>query len=77
VADTATLEVPPEEVKTAILRFHSLLDEQQRRLYAGLKSLTPGRGGDRQLAEFLDLDPPGAFELHPRAAGQSLAVHLR
>src|SRR5260370_1056757 len=33
-----------------------LLDEQQRRLYAGLESLKLGRGGDRQLADFLDLD---------------------
>jgi len=32
------------------------LDEQQRRLYAGLESLKLGHGGDRQLAEFLNLD---------------------
>jgi len=29
----------------------------QRRLYAGLESLQLGRGGDRQLAGFLDLGP--------------------
>jgi hypothetical protein len=57
VVDTAVLEVSPEEVKAAILLFYSLLDEQQRRLYAGLESLKLGRGGDRQLADFLDLDP--------------------
>jgi hypothetical protein len=57
VADTSVLEVPAEEVKAAILLFYSLLDEQQRRLYAGLESLKLGRGGDRQLADFLDLDP--------------------
>jgi hypothetical protein len=57
VADVSTLEVAPEEVKAAILLFYSLLDEQQRRLYAGLESLKLGRGGDRQLADFLDLDP--------------------
>ena len=34
-----------------------MLDEQQRRLYAGLESLKLGRGGDRGLADFLDLDP--------------------
>jgi len=33
----------------------SLLDEQQRRLYAGLESLQ--LGGDRQIAELLSLDP--------------------
>jgi DNA-binding transcriptional regulator YhcF (GntR family) len=57
VADAAVLEVPAEDVKAAILLFYSLLDEQQRRLYAGLESLKLGRGGDRQLADFLDLDP--------------------
>jgi hypothetical protein len=57
VVDASVLEVSPEEVKAAILLFYSLLDEQQRRLYAGLGSLQLGRGGDRQLADFLDLDP--------------------
>ena len=57
VAEVSALDVAPEEVKAAILLFYSLLDEQQRRLYAGLESLKLGRGGDRQLAEFLDLDP--------------------
>lgn len=57
VTDISVLEVPAEEVKAAILLFYSLLDEQQRRLYAGLESLKLGRGGDRQLADFLDLDP--------------------
>lgn len=57
VVDISLLEVSPEEAKAAILLFYSLLDEQQRRLYAGLESLKLGRGGDRQLADFLDLDP--------------------
>src|SRR5262249_56187531 len=57
VGDTSVWEVPAKEVKAAILLFYSLLDEQQRRLYAGLESLQLGRGGDRQLADFLDLDP--------------------
>jgi hypothetical protein len=57
VADASVLEVAEEEMKTSILLFYSLLDEQQRRLYAGLESLKLGRGGDRQLADFLDLDP--------------------
>jgi hypothetical protein len=57
VVDPSVLEVAPDEVKAAILLFYSLLDEQQRRLYAGLESLKLGRGGDRQLAGFLDLDP--------------------
>src|SRR5438477_1657868 len=57
IMDASVLEVSPEEAKAAILLFYSLLDEQQRRLYAGLESLKLGRGGDRQLADFLDLDP--------------------
>jgi DNA-binding transcriptional regulator YhcF (GntR family) len=57
VADASVLEVSQEELKASILLFYSLLDEQQRRLYAGLESLKLGRGGDRQLAGFLDLDP--------------------
>lgn len=56
VVDASALEIPPAELKTAILLFYSLLDEQQRRLYAGLESLKLGHGGDRQLADFLGLD---------------------
>jgi len=46
-----------DEVKAAIVLFYSGLDERQRRRYAGLESLKLGHGGDRQLAEWLDLDP--------------------
>ena len=56
VADPAVLEVPPDDLKAAVVLFYSLLDEKQRRLYAGLESLKLGRGGDRQLAEFLRMD---------------------
>lgn len=45
------------ELRAAIILFWSLLDEQQRRLYAGLESLKMGYGGDHQIAEFLHLDP--------------------
>jgi hypothetical protein len=57
VPDASVLTVSEEELKASILLFYSLLDEQQRRLYAGLESLKLGRGGDNQLADFLDLDP--------------------
>ena len=57
VVDVSVLDASPEEIKTAILLFYSLLDEQQRRLYAGLESLKLGHGGDSVLAEFLGLDP--------------------
>jgi hypothetical protein len=57
VADAYALQVSPEELKAAILLFYSLLDEQQRRLFAGLESIKLGHGGDSVLAEFLGLDP--------------------
>lgn len=57
LADASRLEVSPAEMKASIVLFYSLLDEQQRRLYAGLESLKLGHGGDSILAEFLGLDP--------------------
>jgi hypothetical protein len=58
-AATASAGISPgnvsDEVRAAIVLFASLLDEQQRRLYAGLESLQ--LGGDRQIAELLGLDP--------------------
>jgi hypothetical protein len=44
------------QCRAAIVLFYSLLDEQQRRLYAGVESLQQGHGGDRKLAEILGLD---------------------
>jgi hypothetical protein len=44
-----------DELQAAMVLFASLLDEQQRRLYAGLESLH--RGQDRQIAELLHMDP--------------------
>lgn len=49
-------EIMPDELKAAIILFFSLLDEKQRRLYAGLEALKVGHGGDRQVAELLSLD---------------------
>lgn len=57
VADADALEISPDALKAAIILFCSLLDEQQRRLFAGIESLRLGRGGERQLGEFLGLDP--------------------
>jgi len=51
------LRVLPEELKAAIVLFYSLLDERQRRLYAGLEALKIGHGGDAQIAELLGIDP--------------------
>lgn len=49
-------QISPDEVKGAIILFLSLLDEKQRRLYAGLESLRFGYGGDRKIADLLSMD---------------------
>lgn len=46
----------PEELGAAIVLFFGLLDERQRRLYAGVEALKTGRGGDTRIAELLGLD---------------------
>jgi hypothetical protein len=48
-------ELPPE-LKAAIILFFSLLDEQQRRLYAGLEAQKLGYGGDRKIAGFFGIN---------------------
>ena len=48
--------IVPDELKAAIVLFSSLLDEKQRRLYAGLESLKFGHGGDQKVGELLDID---------------------
>jgi hypothetical protein len=53
---SAALQVSPDELKTAILLFYGLLDEQQRRLFAGMESIRVGHGGDTLLGDFLGLD---------------------
>ena len=51
-----TVDQEQHRRRAAIVLFYGLLDEQQRRLYAGLESLKQGHGGDRKLAEILGLD---------------------
>src|SRR5258706_8170876 len=53
----AKAEVVSDELKAAIVLFSSMLDEKQRRLYAGLESLKLGYGGDQRIAEFIGMDP--------------------
>jgi len=50
-------ETAADQLKAAIIIFFSLLDERQRRLYAGLESLKWGHGGDTNVASLLGLDP--------------------
>jgi hypothetical protein len=53
---TAEGDILAHEVRAAIILFFSLLDERQRRLYAGLESLRLGRGGDSVISSLLNID---------------------
>jgi hypothetical protein len=74
LADFSKLEVPPHELKAAIVLFYSLLDEQQRRLYAGLESIRLGRGGDTQLADFLGIDSHTVARGRQQLLDQDVAI---
>jgi len=50
-------DLAAEEAKATVLLFCSMLDERQRRLYAGLESLKLGHGGDAHIASLLGMDP--------------------
>lgn len=45
-----------DDLQTAKALFFGLLDEQQRRLYAGLESLQRGHGGQQHVAQMFGLD---------------------
>jgi hypothetical protein len=47
---------PGEDLQAVKALFYSLLDEQQRRLYAGLESLAWGYGGEQRMAQCFGLD---------------------
>jgi len=46
-----------DQAKAAIIIFLSLLDEKQRRLYAGVEALKYGLGGDKWIAGVLGMHP--------------------
>lgn len=50
-------DIAAEEAKATIFLFCSMLNERQRRLYAGLESLKLGHGGDAHIASLLGMDP--------------------
>jgi transposase len=51
------IEQASDEVKAALVIFWSVLDEKSRRLFAGFESLRVGYGGDKEVAQWLGLDP--------------------
>jgi hypothetical protein len=50
-------DLATEEAKALLILFCSILNEKQRRLYAGLESLKLGHGGDAYIASLLGMDP--------------------
>ena len=62
-------DVAIEEAKATILLFSSMLNEKQRRLYAGLESLKLGHGGDAHIASLLGMDP------HTVSRGRQELIH--
>jgi len=58
-----------QEGKTLVELFLSLLDEKQRRLFAGLESIKLGYGGDKKIARLFGLD------MHTVARGRKELYH--
>lgn len=61
-SDAATLivanpDLAVDEAKATLLLFFSMLNEKQRRLYAGLEALKLGHGGDAHIARLFGIDP--------------------
>lgn len=48
-------QISKDELKSAIVLFFSLLNEKERRIYAGLESLRLGYGGDKKIAMTLGI----------------------
>lgn len=57
IGSSLEIAVVADELKAGIILFFSLLDEKQRRLYAGMEAARLGHGGDRKIAALLGLDP--------------------
>ncbi|MCD4809839.1 MAG: hypothetical protein K8R17_08070 [Methanosarcinales archaeon] len=54
--ESMSSEMMFQEGKTLVELFLSLLDEKQRRLFAGLESIKLGYGGDKKIAHLFGLD---------------------
>lgn len=66
------------EFREGLMAFFGLLDERQRRLFAGLQAAQLGHGGDRIIAELLGLDVHTVAKGRQEAfSGQSIDKRLR
>jgi hypothetical protein len=70
----AEADVVSDELKAAVVLFSSMLDERQRRLYAGLESLKLGYGGDQRIAEFIGMDAHTVAKGRRELLEQDLAI---
>jgi hypothetical protein len=67
-----------DQSKAALVLLFGLLDERQRRLFAGLESMLLGWGGDRRIAEMTGLDVHTiAKGRHELLEGKRLAEGIR
>ena len=73
-ASSIAAEEVPDEMKAAIVLFFGMLDEKQRRLYAGLESLKLGYGGNQRIAAFLGMDPHTVAKGRRELVEQDFAV---
>ena len=70
----------PEELRAAIVLCVSVLDEKQRRLYAGLEALNTGPGGDARIAALLGFERGNGercwrtMSTSPGSGGQAVAA---
>ena len=65
----ANPDLATDEAKALLVLFCSMLNEKQRRLYAGLESLKLGHGGDAHIASILGIDA------HTVAKGRKELMH--
>lgn len=62
------------EVKASIILFYSILNEKQRRLYAGLESLKLGSGGDQVISDLLGLNLKTVSKGRKELSGSSIDI---
>jgi hypothetical protein len=57
-------DLATDEAKALAFLFCSMLNEKQRRLYAGLESFKLGHGGDAHIASISGMNPHSKVSLH-------------
>lgn len=75
IGASAEVDVLSHELKAAIILFYSILDEKQRRLYAGLESVKLGHGGDVKIARLFGLDVHTVAKGRQDVFGSDVGMH--